>query len=296
MESTEKLDQTIDLDKTISFKIGDLKDLNLGYKYQIQFLGTGAAFYTDIEALKAGRTSNWQSNLVLTATHPTLGTRRMLWDAGGDVRFSLGEQGLTAWDINDVYISHPHADHVGGMEYIGFMTHFAGKPKPNLIIDRSLAYELWSKSLSGGMDSKQGEAADLDTYFNLQRVGKKGQFSWCGLNMKLIQVVHIMSDNRIMPSFGLEFKANGKNVFWTSDTQFNPEQIVDFYNAADLILHDCETTPFKSRVHAHYDQLKTLPAETKAKMWLYHYQFGPKADAVADGFKGWAQKGQVIEL
>jgi len=44
------------------------------------------------------------------------------------------------------------------------------------------------------------------------------------------------------------------------------------YETCDLIVHDCETGPFQSGVHAHYDQLRTLSAEVKAKMLLVHYQ------------------------
>ena len=48
-------------------------------------------------------------------------------------------------------------------------------------------------------------------------------------------------------------------------------QIMDFYKQADFIVHDCETTPFKSGVHANYLDLKTLPPEIKGRMILAHY-------------------------
>ena len=47
---------------------------------------------------------------------------------------------------------------------------------------------------------------------------------------------------------------------------------MDFYKQADLIIQDCETTPFKSGVHANYSELVTLPLEIKTKMMLLHYQ------------------------
>jgi hypothetical protein len=40
-------------------------------------------------------------------------------------------------------------------------------------------------------------------------------------------------------------------------------------------------------VHAHFSELRDLSPEIKAKMWLYHYQPGPKPDAVAEGFAGY---------
>ncbi len=65
-----------------------------------------------------------------------------------------------------------------------------------------------------------------------------------------------------MPPFGLLFEVNGITVFHTTDTQFAPEQIKEFYKRADVIFHDCETTPFESGVHANYQKLKTCPPRT----------------------------------
>ena len=86
-----------------------------------------------------------------------------------------------------------------------------------------------------------------------------------------------------------------KTVFITTDTQFCPNQIMDFYKMADVIFHDCEATKFKSGVHAHYDELCTLPKEVKAKMWLYHYQTNDRP-ADKDGFLGFVAKGQEFDL
>jgi len=51
-----------------------------------------------------------------------------------------------------------------------------------------------------------------------------------------------------------------------------------------------------SGVHAHYNDLKGLPAEMKVKMWLYHYNDGALPNANADGFQGFVQKGQSFEI
>ena len=55
-------------------------------------------------------------------------------------------------------------------------------------------------------------------------------------------------------------------------------------------------TPFESQVHAHYNKLKELDVETKAKMWLCHYQDMELPNAQIDGFKGFIKKGQIFNL
>ncbi|MCP4399331.1 MAG: MBL fold metallo-hydrolase [bacterium] len=249
---------------------------------QLIFLGSGSAF----------NLQNYQSNMLLKADDGSL----LLIDCGADVRFSLHDQGYRYQDIDRVYISHLHSDHVGGLEWLGFTRKFDPLcSKPHLYISRFIKHELWNNVLSGGMLSLQGEIADLDTYFKVHSIPKNHGFHWKQINFQLIQAVHIMSGFHIVPSFGLLFSINGIKTFLTTDTQFSPAQITDFYKSADLILHDCETLAYKSGVHANYTELCSLPEEIKAKIWLYHYQDGALPDAKADGFLGFIKKGQVFD-
>ena len=249
---------------------------------KIQFIGVGSAFTL----------TNYQSNLLVESESG----KKLLVDCGSDARFALRELNVSHCEIDSIYISHLHADHVGGLEWIGFATKFDPScPKPHLYISRYLKNELWSNVLSGGMLSLQGEVADLDTYFEVHSIPKNGKFSWEDIDFQLIQTVHIMDGFSIVPSFGLIFAAHDIRTFLTTDTQFAPEQLKDFYEMADIIFHDCETAPFESGVHAHYAKLRTLPDKFKQKMWLYHYHDGALPDARADGFRGFVNKGQVFD-
>jgi ribonuclease BN (tRNA processing enzyme) len=251
---------------------------------KLTFLGTGSAFTIGAD--------NWQSNMLLEAPSG----KKLLIDCGTDIRFSLAEVGLSAKDIDAVYISHPHADHCGGLEWLAFSTYFNPMCKrPRLVASADLVDELWHNTLKGGMGSIQGQIASLDLYFEVNAIGPNGAFVWEGVTFQLVQVIHYMDGFRFVPSYGLMFDLNGKKVFLTTDTQFAPNQIRDFYNMADLIFHDCETSPFKSGVHSHFSDLATLPEEYKGKMWLYHYQPGDLPDAVREGFQGFIVKGQSFE-
>ena len=88
----------------------------------IAFLGVGSAFTS---------AKDYQSNLLITAQSG----KKMLIDCGSDARFSLAEWGLEnnieKLDIDAVYISHLHADHIGGLEWLAFSTYFNPNiPKP----------------------------------------------------------------------------------------------------------------------------------------------------------------------
>jgi ribonuclease BN (tRNA processing enzyme) len=243
---------------------------------KVQFIGTGVA----------GALNNWQTNALITFDSGD----KLLIDCGGDGRHAMRAAGVKPSEINNVYISHLHGDHCGGLEDFGFATYFDPKcRKPNLYISRALVSDLWNNVLSGGMSTLQNEVNSLETYYDVHPVEKNGGFVIDGVSFTLVQVMHIMSGFTFMLSFGLmAMMPTGKKIFFTTDTQFAPAQIMDFYRSADVIFHDCECySGFKSGVHAHFDDLATLSPEIKAKMHMVHYP-----DLVVDNWDDWARKAQ----
>jgi len=250
---------------------------------KLTFLGTGSAFALN----------NYQSNMLLE-----IDGKKLLIDAGGDIRHSLKAVGMSYKDIDAIYISHLHADHVGGMEYLALASYF--DPNINrlpLYINERLSSQLWNEVMKGGAGTLQNKIANLDTYFEVNSLPKNGKFIFEGTEFQTVQVVHYVDGYEIVPSYGLIWNArNGKKIFLTTDTQHCPNQIYSYYDSADIIFHDCETASFKSGIHAHYTELYTLNEKTKSKMWLYHYQDGPLPPAAADGFSGFVSQGQTFEL
>ncbi len=247
------------------------------------FIGSGSAFALE----------NFNSNMVIEVDG-----HRMLIDCGADARWAMKEAGWTYKDVDAVYISHLHADHIAGIEWLAFCTYFDPTVKKiPMYINDLMSHELWEKSLQGGLGSIQNKITTLDDFFDVQRISLNGIFTFQNVEFRIVQTVHVMNGYHLVPSYGLIWTAPGdKKIFLTTDTQFCPHQIYDFYKDADVIFHDCETSPFKSGIHAHYDDLRMLDEAFKAKMWLYHYQDGEKPDARKDGFRGFVKKGQTFDF
>lgn len=257
----------------------------------IKFLGVGGAF---------APISKGHSNMLVTSNG-----NRMLIDCGGSVQYTLKDDfGLDPRDIDAIWISHLHADHIGSLEWFAFYRYFLPKKdilgnviKPKLYMIPSLMQELWETSLKGGLQSVEGKIMNLTDYFNCIPVTENTSFVWEGFECTPVQTIHVMSGYMFKHSYGLMLKnnASGKRTFVTTDTQFCPYQLRVFYDQADQIFHDTETLPYKSHVHAHYDDLKTLSPETKAKIWMYHYA-DTRPTFKEDGFAGFVQKGQKFDL
>ena len=252
---------------------------------RLLFLGSGSAY-----TLEPG---NFQSNMVLMADNG----QRLLIDCGSDIRWSLAQHGLSHLDIAEIYISHLHSDHIGGLEYVGFQTKFDPRcARPRLYLEASLVDPLWTCSLRGGMGIVSGAETTLETFFDVHPVVANRPFEWAGAQLTPVPSLHVCGERDTIHSFGLMIECRGSRTFLTTDTCFAPDLLAAQYAGADMIYHDCETGATKTGVHAHYDELLQLPDAIRAKTWLYDYQHGPLPDAVADGFRGFVRPGQCFDL
>ncbi|WLT38884.1 MBL fold metallo-hydrolase [Synechocystis sp. B12] len=158
----------------------------------LTFLGSGSAFTVGAD--------NFQSNAILTLDNG----KKFLIDCGTDIRFSLYALGLSHRDITDIYVSHLHSDHVGGLEYVGFSTMFDPNcGKPNLYLSQDIAADLWERSLAGGMEAIEGGMTEVDSYFQIHALGPGETFTWENVNFQLIKLNHVDTGSMLMPAYGL---------------------------------------------------------------------------------------------
>lgn len=256
---------------------------------KIRFMGVGSAFTTP---------DYYQSNMLITARSG----KRMLFDCGSDARHYLRRAGFhdsqISREIEAIYVSHLHSDHIGGLEWLAIVTYFNPGDRPHLYCERKLMKELWENSLRGGLEVSEGKLMHLSDYFVCHPVEEKAGFEWEDIRFELVKLEHITGFYKNMYSYGLILTdlESGKRAYISSDVKFRPQLIAEIAGQVDVIFHDSETTVVPTGVHTHYSELVTLPPEVKAKMWLYHYQPHPKQQPDQDGFAGFAARDQEFDL
>lgn len=261
----------------------------------LSFLGVGSAFST---------VDYYQSNLLVTARNG----KKMLIDCGSDARFSLvdwGRQhGVKNLTIDAVYASHLHADHIGGLEWLAFSTYFnPSLPRPKIFAVEDVLNMLWSDSLRGGLGYINDKAMILSNYFEPCPLEVGKPFQWENIWFTPLKMLHVQNSYRNVYSYGLVIQAadseDGPAYFFSSDAMYCPELVAQLHTWAPqvtLLFQDAETLPFRTNVHAHYEDLCTLPDAIREKMWLYHYNPNPPFNPREAGFRGFVKKGQMFDL
>ena len=228
--------------------------------------------------------------------------KKMLIDCGSDARFSLAEwsqrNALPNPEIDAVYISHFHSDHIGGLEWLAFQSYFSPyAARPKLFMVEALAKHIWDRSLRAGLACIEDKIMGLSDYFEPIVVTPGVAFQWENFHVTPFRTIHVNNPIQPMYSFGVIIHAveQALGYLFTTDTVLD-QNLIDFLTKKEPEIHcifqDCETSHIHTGVHAHYNELSVLPEKLRRKMWLYHYNPNPPYRPKEDGFLGFVEKGQ----
>ena len=162
----------------------------------LYFVGCGSAFARTL----------YQNNLLITKGH-----HHLLIDCGTRCSQALHEAGLHFSQIQNYLITHSHADHIGGLEEVQLFARYVLQQKPNMVINKSYEKILWEQSLHGGSEISENGRLTFET-----NVGNS--------NIKMPRTLHFPDNatswRKCAWSCGVIID---DRIFFTSDTQFDPE-------------------------------------------------------------------------
>ncbi|MBN1897220.1 MAG: MBL fold metallo-hydrolase [Spirochaetes bacterium] len=231
------------------------------------FVGVGSAFTK----------RQYQTNLLIIK-----GDTNLLVDCGTRCPHALYELGLSVTDIDNLVITHSHADHVGGLEEVALMNRYVAGKKTSIIITKEYQDMLWKNSLVGGCsfnERKDNKFLKFEDFWDVIRPEKLKDYPRetfeariGSLDIKLFRTKHIPDNSTdwkdSVTSYGIIID---DKVMFTSDTRFDEELVLSFEKMFNLrsIFHDCQF--FTGGVHASFEELNQLPADIKKKIYLVHY-------------------------
>lgn len=225
----------------------------------IQFLGVGNAF-----SKSYGNTSA----LISVENNDTI--RNILIDCGRTTPNDLYAAGYTWNNIDAIFISHLHGDHVYGLEEAGFMGRYVFNKKPHIIIPhQKLKTDLWDRVLKGTMMNGDLERnMQFEDYFTYEIVDKDDQYFLFNDVMFSVYTTQHVANKK---SYGLII-GEENFIIYTADTLMNSDFLeIAASHGCQAIFHDCGFADYKGKVHASLSELVALPESVREKVYIMHY-------------------------
>lgn len=215
----------------------------------LQMLGTGNAFAKKY----------FNNNALIRAGGYTL-----LIDCGVTATTALYQLQIPIDRIDGIFVTHLHADHIGGLEEFAYQCKYRFNRKPQLFVPEPLIEPLWENSLKAGMDDPL-QPTSLESFFNVVPVADQTPIDISDqLRLEPLRTEHVPGKQSFSVFIG--------DLFYSADVIFDEALIRHVYKDRKCthILHDCQLSS-PATIHATLDQLLTLPEPIQERILLMHY-------------------------
>lgn len=222
-------------------------------KLSVVFLGTGTP---SISAERYG-----------AATLIIAGDRKLLFDVGRGTTIRLRQAGYVPIDVDAVFLTHFHSDHVAGLSDF-FLTRILidagreGGNRPLKLIGpsgtRALAEGLKSAfSADLSIRRRDERVPEARMEFAILEAGEGIVFDEGGLTVTMFAVDH---GEEIKPAVGYRIDYGGRSIVLSGDTRYDPA-IAQQASGVNLLVHETAiadatiaATPRFARILAHHTQ------------------------------------------
>jgi ribonuclease BN (tRNA processing enzyme) len=189
---------------------------------RLQFVGCGDAFGS------GGRFN--------TCLHLTGRNANILIDCGASSLVAMNELGIPRNDVDAIFLSHFHADHVGGIPFFLLEANYVSKRKRPLTI---IGPPSLKSRFAGIMETCFAGTKDLKFKFPL-RLAEFDLGKSCEAAGVKVTPFHVVHDDRAGPCLGLRFEVEGKVIAFSGDTEWT-DALIDIGREADLFICEAYT-------------------------------------------------------
>lgn len=225
---------------------------------------------------------HWNTNLLLET-----GGKRLLIDAGFTIKYALHDHGISSEQIDAVYITHLHGDHVHGLERLGFESRYVHGRRITLILQPEFIGPLWDHCLKGTMGHSSSGENRLEDFFDIQLINKRC-FSFGDCRIETYATPHTVGKD----SFGVLID---DRLAFTADSNVMERWLTA---TPEMLIHDF-TIQEGNPAHAnHSTMLSFYPPAVRDRILLIHYDDEALAlrGQLEQEFLGMAPQGGFVDL
>ena len=206
--------------------------------------------------------------------------KKLLFDCGRGVVIRLTQVGVSPKEIDGLFLTHLHSDHVVGIPDLWLTGWFLGRNKPLPIrgpqgtsnmakhLVQAFAFDIHTRE--SAPDPLSGKGVEIDA----KEIEQGETYNEGSARVSAFLVDH----GTVKPAFGYRIDSAGHSVVISGDTKFC-QSVVDFAKGADCLIHAAwsagsqNTTPPSKRSIASAEDAGRVFAIVKPKLGVvYHYK------------------------
>ncbi|HEY3038016.1 MAG TPA: MBL fold metallo-hydrolase [Pyrinomonadaceae bacterium] len=221
--------------------------------------------------------------------------KALLFDCGRGVVIRLTQAGVNPKDIDGLFLTHLHSDHVVGIPDLWLSGWFLGRNKP---------LPIWGPPGTSSMAERLVQAFAFDIHIR-QTAPDPLPAKGVEIDAKEVAQGEIYNDGStrvsaflvnhgtVKPAFGYRIDSGGHSVVISGDTKFC-QNLIDFARGADCLIHAAwsasskNSTPPSKRSIASAEDAGRVFAIVKPKLGVVHHYKEEEGleDAVRKEYKG----------
>jgi ribonuclease BN (tRNA processing enzyme) len=243
----------------------------------LQFVGCGDAFGS------GGRFN--------TCFHLVGSGFNALIDCGATSLVALNKLAINRNDIDVIFISHFHADHVGGVPtFILEATHVLKRTRPLAIAGPPGLKARYPALMDAAFPGTEALELRFPLTLHELEIGQRSEFG--GIEVTPFRVQH---DDRAGPCLGFRLTAGGKTIGFSGDTEWT-EALIDIGRDADLFICEAYVCDRPIRTHMVLSVLQQHLGQIRPKrIVLTHMSADMLARRGELSFET-AEDGMIVEL
>jgi ribonuclease BN (tRNA processing enzyme) len=214
-----------------------------------------------------------------------------LIDCGATSLVSMNKLAINRNDIDVIFISHFHADHVGALPFFILEANYVLKrDRPLTIAGPPSLKARYAELMDVGFPGTNGLELQFPLMLRELEIGKSNE-----IGHLRVTAFHVVHDDRAGPCLGFRFEAEGKVIAFSGDTEWT-DALIDIGRDADLFICEAYTRDKPVATHMTLKALERHLGQIRPKRLVLTHMSDDMLARRAELPFDTAEDGMIVEL